>query len=189
MRKSITQLASSQASMHATFVTCRPMLCSPLAGCAQTTASLTASCTHSCPSVRPLTTLLCSGSFDYATPVDQQFQFDYDLSMQNDQRSRSPAASPVRHVMKRPRHAAGEQQGGAGRQSVSVAASIGFSLMQHAPGCLRACCYTGVSHAPHVLAYCAGALCAAVLQDWRTAAKPPASPAKASRRQNQGRPA
>lgn len=49
----------------------------------------------------------CSGSLDYATPQDQQFQFDYDLSMQNDQRSRSPAASPVRHVMKRPRHAAG----------------------------------------------------------------------------------
>jgi hypothetical protein len=49
----------------------------------------------------------CSGSFDYATPVDQQFQFDYDLSMQQDQRSRSPAASPVRHVTKRPRHAAG----------------------------------------------------------------------------------
>uniref|UniRef100_A0A383VK33 Protein kinase domain-containing protein n=1 Tax=Tetradesmus obliquus TaxID=3088 RepID=A0A383VK33_TETOB len=47
------------------------------------------------------------GSFDYATPVDQQFQFDYDLSMQQDQRSRSPAASPVRHVTKRPRHAAG----------------------------------------------------------------------------------
>lgn len=50
---------------------------------------------------------VCSGSFDYATPVDQQFQFDYDLSMQQDQRSRSPAASPVRHVTKRPRHAAG----------------------------------------------------------------------------------
>lgn len=48
-----------------------------------------------------------SGSYDYATPVDQQFQFDYDLSMQQDQRSRSPAASPVRHVTKRPRHAAG----------------------------------------------------------------------------------
>ncbi|KAF6266132.1 wee1 kinase-like protein [Scenedesmus sp. NREL 46B-D3] len=47
------------------------------------------------------------GSFDYATPVDQQFQFDYDLSMQQDQRSRSPAASPVRHVTKRPRHATG----------------------------------------------------------------------------------
>jgi hypothetical protein len=56
--------------------------------------------------------MLCSGSIDYATPQDQQFQFDYDLSMQNDQRSRSPAASPVRHVMKRPRHAAGEQQAG-----------------------------------------------------------------------------
>lgn len=51
----------------------------------------------------------CSGSLDYATPVEQQFEFDYDLSMQQDQRSRSPAASPVRHVMKRPRHAAGEQ--------------------------------------------------------------------------------
>lgn len=54
---------------------------------------------------------LCSGSFDYATPQDQQFAFEYDLSMQADQRSRSPAASPVRHVMKRPRHAAGEQEG------------------------------------------------------------------------------
>jgi hypothetical protein len=56
--------------------------------------------------------MLCSGSIDYATPQDQQFAVDYDLSMQNDQRSRSPAASPVRHVMKRPRHAAGEQQAG-----------------------------------------------------------------------------
>lgn len=55
----------------------------------------------------------CSGSLDYATPQDQQFQFDYDLSMQNDQRSRSPAASPVRHVMKRPRHAAGAHHAGA----------------------------------------------------------------------------
>ncbi|KAF8055746.1 WEE1 [Scenedesmus sp. PABB004] len=51
------------------------------------------------------------GSFDYATPVEQQFQFDYDLSMQQDQRSRSPAASPVRHVTKRPRHAAGFEDG------------------------------------------------------------------------------
>lgn len=59
----------------------------------------------------PCSVAMCSGSFDYATPQDQQFNFEYDLSMQADQRSRSPAASPVRHVMKRPRHAAGEQEG------------------------------------------------------------------------------
>eukprot|EP00878_Enallax_costatus_P019821 GHUV01020925.1.p1 GENE.GHUV01020925.1~~GHUV01020925.1.p1 ORF type:complete len:507 (+),score=117.83 GHUV01020925.1:233-1753(+) len=60
--------------------------------------------TVDCPMPRLTSQDMC-GSLDYATPVDQQFQFDYDLSVQQDQRVRSPAASPVRHITKRPRHA------------------------------------------------------------------------------------
>ncbi|KAI8472258.1 MAG: kinase-like protein [Monoraphidium minutum] len=49
---------------------------------------------------------------DYATPVDQQFHVDYDINaaaQNEDQESRSPAKSPVRHI-KRPRHAAGLEE-------------------------------------------------------------------------------
>ncbi|GBF88132.1 wee1 kinase [Raphidocelis subcapitata] len=56
---------------------------------------------------------------DYATPVEQQFHVDYDIgaACQNeDQESRSPAKSPVRHI-KRPRHAAGAWPGLEERES------------------------------------------------------------------------
>lgn len=47
---------------------------------------------------------------DYATPVDQQFQVEYDpgqIKVNEESESKSPALSPVR-FSKRPRHVIGE---------------------------------------------------------------------------------
>jgi hypothetical protein len=49
---------------------------------------------------------------DYATPVDQQFQVEYDPAQargNEESESRSPAQSPVR-FSKRPRHVTGEDR-------------------------------------------------------------------------------